>query len=90
MESHRAELRREIVVPVEFLKRWASGTERGFQMAFPIVVDWPELQLTSDQQFENSMARVAGINSPHVDHSIFSIVLPLLSRPETLGLQNED
>jgi len=41
-----------------------------------VKVNWPEVQLTDQQSFENAIARIAGRPLPHEDHSTFAVRLP--------------
>lgn len=47
----------------------------GWGVVIPVQVDWPEVQLTEQQAFENMMARACGAMPPHEDHSFINVVL---------------
>ena len=86
MESNRTKLeKREVVIPIEVLRQWAEG-QHALTVEIPVAVDWPELKLTESQMLENAMATAAGLDRPHQDPSIFTIVLPDPWR----NLRNED
>lgn len=67
---------REIVVPLEAIKATIDRNVPGIKVTVPVVVDWPELQLTSEQREANAIAQGLGQNPPHKDHSMILLVLP--------------
>lgn len=67
---------RTITVPAAVLARATHGPYDGRALVFTVHVDWPELQLTEAQVLENAFARAAGLDTPHLDRSIFAIEVP--------------
>lgn len=51
------------------------ATAGGYKIVYPVMVDWPELQLTSEQRFANAIASLDLKEPPFPDRSIFNIVI---------------
>ena len=47
----------------------------GTAVSIPVVVDWPELQLTDDQIAANGIAKANGEPEPFPNHAIFDVVI---------------
>ena len=45
----------------------------GRSLVIPVIVDWPELQLTEAQIQVNAMAEALGKLPPYPDHSFFQL-----------------
>jgi hypothetical protein len=66
---------RHIRIPRAVIERAISPTLFCKHVVMPVKVDWPELQLTDEQQLTNSAARVNGQEPPFPDQSVFDIEL---------------
>jgi hypothetical protein len=64
---------RHIKISLPSEQRWRLNC--GYVLECPVRVDWPELQLTPEQQKSNTLALVSGKNPPYEDHSRFAVVL---------------
>jgi hypothetical protein len=62
---------REIVLPIVERSELV-----GCYRAFAVKVDWPELQLTEEQLWQNAVARGFGDPEPFPDPSIFVVKVP--------------
>ena len=71
-------MRRVIRLPERFIRQAAFGPYEGRCLRVPFIVDWPELRLTDDQIFANSMAMLDGQPLPYPNHSMFDIELSWL------------
>ena len=68
-------MRRVICLPESAIRQSAFGPYEGRCLRVPVKVDWPELRLTDDQIFANSIAKLDGQPLPYPDNSIFDIEL---------------
>jgi hypothetical protein len=50
---------------------YSSEYKGGAYIEVAVAVDWPELQLTDDQVFENAMARALDQPTPHKEPIIY-------------------
>ena len=75
----RAAMRRVVVPRVAIEQLLADGP--GASVEVPVVVDWPELQLTERQRDANLIAHLKGEVEPYPDPALFSVVLPRVSVP---------
>lgn len=62
---------REIVLSADDI--WVALDAPGLSVVFPVKVSWPELRLTDDQVWENTLAEAAGLRAPHQDHTLFNV-----------------
>lgn len=67
---------REIEIPLSVIKAAMSPDVTGIYAIATVKVDWPELQLTEEQQIANRLAFMAGEQEPYPDHSVFKIRIP--------------
>jgi hypothetical protein len=67
---------RRITIPLAVVQHAVAVEGPGAAVEFAVKVNWPELQLTENQQMANTLARVSGSPEPFPDHSIFSVVIP--------------
>lgn len=68
---------RKIVIPAHVIEKAAFSNQIGGRcISFAVKVDWPELQLTEEQIYENAIALLDGRELPFPDHSVFSIEVP--------------
>jgi hypothetical protein len=63
-----------IEIPIKKIQDWLDNPV-GRGLAVPVLVDWPELQLSETQKDENIMARAKNMPPPHADNSIFDVVI---------------
>jgi hypothetical protein len=83
---------RKVVIPQTAIFRAAYGPVAGRALLMPVQVDWPELQLSEQQRFENSLWRSLPHRTtpiPHHDHSIFDVELPYLDPRVLYELRKE-
>ncbi len=66
---------REILIPRRVVDFVVGDSVSGTSVLYPVTVDWPELQLTEEQQLANAAAWVTGRPLPYPDLSIISIRL---------------
>jgi hypothetical protein len=52
------------------------GEIKGVAAVFPVIVGWPELQLTPDQHLANAIAALDGQPEPYPDPSIINVEVP--------------
>lgn len=65
---------REIKIPLKQVKEWIDNPI-GISLCIPVIVNWPELQLTEHQRICNSFALVNGQSDPFPDNSIFTVLI---------------
>ena len=51
--------------------------ENGWSVTIPVIVDWPELQLTAEQCEANTLAKAEGDPPPYPNPAFFDIELKL-------------
>ncbi len=66
---------REIRIPRRVLSQVHDEDGPGLALLYPVVVDWPELQLTEGQIVANSLALASGQPAPYPDLSIITVRL---------------
>ena len=71
---------RVIRIPEAAMAAAAHGSGAGRALHVPVVVDWPELQLTETEIVTNAVARASGMAEPFPDRSIITIELPYVYR----------
>jgi len=67
------------------IPRSRTVRNHGLSVVVPVIVDWPELQLTADQVLTNAVARMRGEEPPFEDRSVFAIEIT-----EDEGLERTD
>lgn len=69
---------RTITLAPELLAHLFAAATEPF-VGIPIVVDWPEVQLSADQRLANALAVRAGTPAPHADPSVFLLLVPVVT-----------
>lgn len=64
---------RKIVIPRDVMQQ-VIDTNGGNRTILPVKLDWPELQLTAAQQFENARAVARKQPEPYPDQSYIELV----------------
>ena len=63
---------RSVHIPFEQVKEWMDNPV-GVAGCFLVLVGWPELQLTTQQELANALARVDGKPEPYENKAIFQV-----------------
>jgi len=63
---------RKVKIPLSKVKEWVNSPS-GVSLVIPVLVNWPELQLTEEQRLENAIALVNGEREPHEDNALFEV-----------------
>lgn len=65
---------RTIQIPLSVIVRGAAENRDNVRSVIvPVIVDWPELQLTEEQTLENALARSNGAAEPFPNPAMFGV-----------------
>ena len=67
---------RTIQIPLAAMIKASDPKEPGAYVRVHVMVDWPELRLTSEEAARNAIAFAQGVPEPHPRRDIILVLLP--------------